>query len=368
MEDGKTRLSVDDFANYADFCFARLGDRVKFWITINEPWIVALHGYESGIFAPGINEPGTTPYVVGHNLIKAHAKAWHNYDDNYRSTQNGRIGIALNSDWAEPYDRSDDRHVAASEQFMQFTLGWFGHAIYKNGDYPEIMKTRIADISAAQGFNESRLPEFTDAEKAYNAKTADFFGLNHYTTNYVTNATSEDYSLPPYWGKDLNIPSWKEAEWPTSGSNWLQSVPWGIRQILVWIDREYDGIDSYVTENGISTADVYDLSDESRMKYYKSYINEVLKAVKIDGASCKGYTAWTLMDNFEWGAGYTERFGMHYVDFNDEERTRVRKDSATLYASIISDNGFIISGSDSNTLSIFIIIPVLLQSLTIFFP
>ncbi|XP_002735632.1 cytosolic beta-glucosidase-like [Saccoglossus kowalevskii] len=332
---------INDFNDYAKLCFERFGDRVKFWITFNEPWIVALLGYESGVFAPGINEPGTIPYVVGHNLIKSHAEAWHTYDDQFRSVQKGVIGITLNSDWSEPHDRKNYKHIFASERAMQFSLGWFGHPIYKNGDYPEIMKTKIAEISAGQGLPQSRLPEFTEEEKVFINHTGDFFGLNHYSTNYVVNPTNENYELPGYWGSDVNVPSWKEESWPQSASSWLKPVPWGIRQILVWIHNEYDGIDSYVTENGVSTHDVYDLSDEERMKYYKSYINEVLKAIKLDGANCKGYTAWSLLDNFEWAAGYSERFGMHYVDFSDDDRPREVKDSAKLYADIIADNGFI---------------------------
>ncbi|XP_077992257.1 cytosolic beta-glucosidase-like [Glandiceps talaboti] len=332
---------ISDFNDYADLCFNRFGDRVKIWITFNEPWIVALLGYESGSFAPGVVAPGPIPYLVAHHLIKAHAEAWHTYNNKYRSTQKGMVGITLNSDWNEPYDPTDANHVAASEQAMQFAMGWFGHPVFKNGDYPEIMKTRIAKISAEQGYNQSRLPEFTDEEKLFIAKTGDFLGLNHYSTNYVVNADSDDYSLPPYWGKDSNIPSWKEESWPTSGSSWLKPVPWGIRGILNWIHNEYDGIESYVTENGVSTKDVYELNDESRIKYYKSYMNEVLKAVKIDGVNCKGYTAWSLMDNFEWGSGYSERFGMHYVNFTDDDRPRQAKNSALFLAQIVKDHGFI---------------------------
>ncbi|XP_070577049.1 cytosolic beta-glucosidase-like [Ptychodera flava] len=354
---------VEDFANYASLCFERFGDRVKFWLTFNEPWIISLLGYESGVFAPGVQESGTTPYIVTHNLIKSHARAWHIYDEEYRSTQEGEVGITLNSDWNEPHNRSNPDHVAASDQAMQFNLGWFAHPIYKNGDYPEIMKTRIANISAQQGYPKSRLPEFTEEEKAYIAKTGDFFGLNHYSSNYVVNADSVDYSTPPSWGKDANIPTWKEEEWPSSGSDWLKPVPWGIRQILIWIDKEYDGIESYVTENGVSTKDVFELNDESRIKFYKSYINEVLKAVKIDGANCRGYAAWSLMDNFEWGAGYSERFGMHYVDFTDDDRPRQPKNSALFYSSLVKDNGYVVGSSCVAVISTSLLLLTLFSSL-----
>ncbi|CAG0891178.1 unnamed protein product [Cyprideis torosa] len=78
-----------------------------------------------------------------------------------------------------------------------------------------------------------------------------------------------------------------------------------------------------------------------RVFYYKHYINNVLKAIKVDGCNVKGYTAWSLMDNFEWAEGYVERFGMHYVDFNDPNRPRTQKNSAKWYAELIRNNGFV---------------------------
>lgn len=99
-------------------------------------------------------------------------------------------------------------------------------------------------------------------------------------------------------------------------------------------------MDIYVTENGVSTKDTPELSDDIRSKYYISYINEVLKAIRIDNVNVKGYTAWSLMDNFEWISGYTERFGLHYVNFSDPDRPRTPKESANTYARIVAENGF----------------------------
>jgi len=118
-------------------------------------------------------------------------------------------------------------------------------------------------------------------------------------------------------------------------------VPWGIRRLLNWISDEYGAdLPIYVTENGVSTKDIFELEDTIRVDYYTAYINEVLKAVKVDGVNVKGYTAWSLMDNFEWGSGYSERFGMHYVNFSDPARPRTAKASAMTYAKIVADNGF----------------------------
>ncbi|XP_033115908.1 lactase-like protein [Anneissia japonica] len=330
------------FNDYANLCFERYGSRVKFWITFNEPWIVSLLGYGAGTWPPGITEPGTTVYIVTHNIIKSHAKAWHTYDDNYRESQDGLIGITLNSDHMEPFNMSKPDDIVAADRVLQFQLGWFAHPIYINGDYPQIMKENIAYKSAMQNYSQSRLPEFTAEEKLYIKGTGDFFGLNHYTTTYaVTSLTDTDEAS--YW-TDQNIASWKDEAWPKSGSDWLQVVPWGLRHLVNWIDNEYGGIPIYVTENGVSTHDVYELDDVIRQKYYRSYINELLKAITIDNCNVKGYTAWSLMDNFEWASGYSERFGIHYVDFNDDERKRIPKKSAETYAKIVADNGFPSSG------------------------
>ncbi|XP_077986137.1 cytosolic beta-glucosidase-like [Glandiceps talaboti] len=330
---------VDDFGNYARLCFERFGDRVKFWITLNEPWVVAINGYEEGYMAPGIQGEGQAVYVVAHNLIKSHARAWHIYEDDFRAEQNGLIGITFNSDFHEPKDQDIDSDLEAAERMHQFFLGWFANPIFI-GDYPEIMKTRIADISEQQGFNESRLPEFTSVEIDYIKGTSDFFGLNHYTSRICENNTDEVSLLPPSWNKDHGVHTFTESHWPRAHSSWLYVVPWGLRRLLALIKFEYGNPPIYITENGFSTDYVGELNDVDRMNFYRSYINEVLKAIELDGVDVKSYTAWSLMDNFEWARGYTERFGLHYVDFEDDERPRTQRESAKMYAQIIEDNGF----------------------------
>ncbi|XP_070575581.1 lactase-like protein [Ptychodera flava] len=338
---------VDDFGDYARLCYDRFGDRVKYWITLNEPYIVAQLGYEYGVHAPGVSSNGSKTYIVSHNLIKSHAKAWHIYNDDFRSTQNGLIGITFNSDWFEPENRNKQADLDASERMMQFMLGWYAHPIFL-GDYPEVMKTRIAELSEQQGLPESRLPEFTTAEKENIKDTSDFFGLNHYTSRLVNTETNDTLN-PPGWDKDHGVNRFTGENWPRAESEWLYSVPWGIRRLLVWIKEEYGNPPVYVTENGFSTADIDDLNDQGRIDYYKSYINEVLKATIVDKVDVQAYTAWSLMDNFEWAEGYTERFGIHYVDFNDDERPRSQKESAKEYARIVANNGFERDVSDDST-------------------
>ncbi|XP_065348184.1 myrosinase 1-like [Cloeon dipterum] len=327
---------TDRFAEYSDFAFLFFGDRVQTWFTINEPWVQAVQGHGFGDFAPGINQSGILDYQAGHNLILAHARAWRIYDGKYRPTQGGRIGFNMYTSFLEPKtDNPDD--IFAAERAMQFLIGWFGHPVYsQDGDYPAVMKEFVAFHSAEEGYPESRLPQFTPEEIAYVKGTYDFFGLNHYTTMLAENGL---FPYTPSYIRDGEIIPSFNASWPESAAIWLRVVPWGFRKVLNWVSNEYNGVPIFVTENGY--ADSPDqIDDVDRVNYYTSYINEMLKAIKLDGVNVIGYTAWSLIDNFEWTAGYTERFGLYHVDFNDPLRPRTPKSSATFYKQVIADNGF----------------------------
>nr|AAI70229.1 Hypothetical protein LOC100127248 [Xenopus laevis] len=329
---------VEKFKDYADLLFQKLGDKVKFWITINEPYIVANLGYGYGTAAPGISSrPGRAPYIVGHNLIKAHAEAWHLYNDKYRASQGGLISITINSDWAEPRNPYKQEDVEAARRYMMFYGGWFANPIFNNGDYNEVMKSRVRERSLASGLTQSRLPEFTESEKQRIKGTFDYFGFNHYTT-----ILASPFNLPisqQTYDADRGVASTTDHSWLGSGSFWLKVTPFGFRRILNWIKEEYNNPPILVTENGISERGT-DLNDVWREHYYKEYINEALKAVKYDGVDLRGYTAWSLMDNFEWATGFAERFGLHYTNYSDPELARIPKKSTKYYRSIILCNGF----------------------------
>ncbi|XP_054418761.1 lactase/phlorizin hydrolase [Pteronotus mesoamericanus] len=329
---------VQHFKEYANVLFQRLGDKVKFWITLNEPFVIAYKGYGYGTAAPGISvRPGTGPYLAGHNLIKAHAEAWHLYNDMYRASQGGVISITISSDWAEPRDPSNQEDVEAARRYVQFMGGWFAHPIFKNGDYNEVMKTRIRDRSLAEGLNKSRLPEFTDSEKRRINGTYDFFGFNHYTTVLAYNL---DYdSGISSFDADRGVAFIADPSWPDSGSSWLKMTPFGFRRILNWLKEEYNNPPIYVTENGVSQRGEESLNDTARIYYLRSYINEALKAVQ-DKVDLRGYTVWSVIDNFEWATGFSERFGLHFVNYTDPSLPRIPKASAKFYASITRCNGF----------------------------
>uniref|UniRef100_A0A8C5R704 Lactase n=1 Tax=Leptobrachium leishanense TaxID=445787 RepID=A0A8C5R704_9ANUR len=334
----ENEIIVDRFKEYSRFLFDRLGDKVKFWITLNEPYIVANLGYGYGTAAPGISSrPGTAPYLAGHHLIKAHAEAWHLYNDNYRARQGGVISITINSDWAEPRNPYKQEDVDAAKRFMSFYGGWFANPIFKNGDYNEIMKSRVLERSLAQGLTQSRLPEFTESEKRRINGTYDFFGFNHYTTILASPLNFPQFTQS--YDADRGVNPMTDRSWLGSGSIWLKITPFGFRRILNWIKEEYNNPPLYVTENGISERGT-NLNDRWREHYYKLYVNEALKAYHYDGVDLRGYTAWSLMDNFEWATGYAERFGLYYTNYSDPDLTRIPKASTAYYRSLIECNGF----------------------------
>lgn len=312
-DDGWLGDSISDhFAAYADLCFERFGDRVKNWITLNEPWVAAILGYGQGVFAPG-RTSNVECYLAGHHLILAHAKAVQVYRKKY-SHQKGQIGITNNCDWREPLTDSPADKDAA-ERALQFFVSWFADPIYK-GDYPAVMKERLGD----------RLPTFSPTEKELILGTSDFFGLNHYTTMYAAHddGTITDQNVYGNGGisEDQAVSLSLDKAWPTTLMNWAV-VPWGCYKLLKWIDERYDRPDIYITENGCAYPDQLvdgQVNDQKRLDFYKGYLQACQQAID-NGIQLKGYFAWSFMDNFEWASGYEKRFGLHYVDFETLERT-----------------------------------------------
>jgi beta-glucosidase len=316
----------DLFADYADICFERFGDRVKHWITINEAWVVAILGYGQGVFAPG-RTSNTEPYIAGHNLLLAHAKAVDIYRSKYQSAQQGQIGITNNCDWREPATDSPQDQEAATRA-LEFFLGWFADPIYL-GDYPQSMKDRLGD----------RLPTFTTDEITLVKGSSDFFGLNHYTTMYAAESNPDDGKGDIYGNgglsEDQDVTLSVDPEWELTSMNWAV-VPWGCQKLLDWIAHRYYNPPIYITENGCSYEDKEVssiIADQKRIKFFEGYLGACSQAIK-SGVNLKGYFIWSLLDNFEWASGYTRRFGIHYVDFETQER--IPKHSAKWYAELIS--------------------------------
>jgi beta-glucosidase len=174
----------NDFAVYAETCFKAFGDRVKHWITVNEPHTVAVQGYDAGLQAPGRcsvlfhlyctqGNSGTEPYIVAHNFILAHATVSAIYRSKYKATQGGELGMAFDVMWFEPMTNATI-DIEATKRAQEFQLGWFADPFFF-GDYPATMRKRVGE----------RLPRFTAAESALVKGALDFVGINHYTTYYT---------------------------------------------------------------------------------------------------------------------------------------------------------------------------------------
>lgn len=326
---------VQHFGDYTRLLYGNFGNRVKRWITFNEAWVFCVQGYGDGQHAPGIINISTEPYQCIHNVLKSHGTAYRIYDGEFRAVQQGQVGITLDATWYEPKNASDPADVEAAERTMVFRHGWLAFPIYF-GDYPEIMRSTIDFKSVMEGRNESRLPRFDDHWKQVIHGSADFLGLNTYTTELVT----PEIRLDQGWFGDKDTQTGQDPEWESTASAWFKVVPWGFRKLLVWINKTYGNPLVLVTENGYSENGDVGLNDTLRSKFFRNYINEMLKAVVLDGCNVKSYTAWSIMDNYEWASGYTERFGSHYVDYSSPNRTRIPKDSVATLRQIFADNGF----------------------------
>lgn len=246
------------FQDYAGLCFQELGDLVKLWITINEP------NRLSDIYKRFNNDT----YRVAHNLLIAHALAWRLYDRQYRPAQRGAVSLSLHADWAEPANPYVNSHRQATERFLQFEIAWFTEPL-KTGDYPLAMREYIA-LKNKQGVSRSTLPQFTKEESRLVKGAADFYALNHFTTRFVMqahqNGSLYDVDRDVHFLQDMTC---------LSSPTHLAVLPWGVRKVLSWIQRNYEDMDIYITANGIDDQSLE--NDELRKYYLEKYIQETLK-------------------------------------------------------------------------------------------
>ncbi|KAM6568152.1 hypothetical protein CsatB_016137 [Cannabis sativa] len=315
---------IEDFADYAEFCFKTFGDRVKNWMTFNEPRVVAALGYDNGLHAPGrcskpfgnctAGNSATEPYIAAHNLILSHAAAVQRYRQKFQAEQKGRIGILLDFSWYEPLTRSKADNYAA-QRARDFHVGWFIHPIVY-GEYPRTMEEIVG----------KRLPKFTEDEIKMVKGSMDFVGINQYTAYYIYDPhqpKSKDLGYQQDWNVGYAFEKNGVPIGPRANSYWLYQVPWGLYKCLTYIKHHYGNPTVILSENGMDDPGNVTLPeglhDSTRINYYKSYIAELKKAVD-EGVNVVGYFAWSLLDNFEWRLGYTSRFGIVYVDFHNLKR------------------------------------------------
>lgn len=309
-----------DFERYARVVFAAI-PRCRRWITFNEPWCSSILGYSTGYFAPGrtsdrsrsaAGDSAREPWAVGHNLLLAHGRAVRAYrDGGFKEAQGGEIGITLNGDAVYPWDAADPADAEACERKLEFAISWFADPIYF-GRYPDSMRRQLGD----------RLPEWTPEEAALVRGSNDFYGMNHYTANYIRHGSGsppEDDFLGDL--ETLFRSRTGESIGPETQSFWLRPNPRGFRDLMVWISKRYGFPKIYVTENGTSLKGENDMSleqiveDDFRVEYFDGYVKAMALASKEDGVNVKGYLAWSLMDNFEWAEGYETRCKFFFFYF-----------------------------------------------------
>ncbi len=294
------------FADYATLMVKRLGDRVSYWTTFNEPSVVMFDGYMVGEHAPGIQKPKTA-YQVGHHLMLAHGLAVQAMkgiapDLNY--------GIVLNQ-WGQEPASDDPAAIAASQAAWDASEPLFLDVIFK-GHYPPQIYELVGE----------NLPRIKDGDTALIAQKLDYLGLNYYSRN-LYDAEGPINPVP-------------DSEYTEMG--WEVCAP-ALRSLLNRINDDYDLPPIYITENGAAFIDEIapdgEVHDERRLDYLKNHIIQIRLAMQ-DGVDVRGYFAWSLMDNFEWAHGYTKRFGLVHVDYETQKRTI--KDSGRWYRQVIANN------------------------------
>ncbi|CAA7042567.1 unnamed protein product [Microthlaspi erraticum] len=348
---------IKDYTEYANFTFQEYGHKVKHWITFNEPWVFSRAGYDIGKKAPGrcskyikehgelchAGRSGFETYIVSHNLLLAHADAV----EAFRSCEKckgGKIGIAHSPAWFEPHELSQEEHEehekheeheSPAAHLIDFILGWHLNPT-THGDYPQSMKDHVGH----------RLPKFTEAQKQKLKNSADFVGINYYTSLFALHDEEHD-PLKPSWQSDSLI-DW-EPRYVDRFSAFNSKPDFarvevyanGLRSLLKYIKDKYNNPEIIITENGYGedlgehdTSLVVALSDEHRKYYIQKHLLSLNQAICEDKINVTGYFLWSLMDNFEWQDGYNARFGLYYVDYKNN-LTRHEKKSAQWYSNFL---------------------------------
>ncbi|WVY94288.1 hypothetical protein V8G54_033376 [Vigna mungo] len=331
-----------DFKYYADICFKNFGDRVKYWITFNEPNVAFICGYRKGLWPPGRcsgsfgnctsgGDSEREPLIAGSNLLLSHATAVHLYRTKYQKNQGGRIGVAMNTKWFEPISNSSEDKKAA-ERAQSFYMNWFLDPLIL-GEYPREMREILGEY----------LPPLP--YKLGKVKPAiDFIGVNHYTSYFVKDCIhsvcepgdgstrTEGFALtsPKMNGISIGEPTTLE---------WLYVYPQGMEKIVTYIKERYNNIPMFITENGVGMKENPNLTtkeminDMERVEYLRAYLDSLATAIR-KGADVRGYFVWSFLDNFEWTHGSSIRFGLHRVDYDTLDRTP--RMSASWYKNFIA--------------------------------
>ena len=314
------RESADWFAEYTEVVAKRLGDRVTHWMTLNEPQVYIDHGHRNAVHAPGLTLTTREQLLAGHHTLLAHGKAVQVLRAS--CSKPGRIGIAPVGQATIPATDSPEDYAAAEKVQKSVEFGnhfnnawWFEPACL--GHYPETGLKTYAE----------HMPEFPDSDFNTIKQPIDFVGLNIYQGGVVkAGADGEPEHVPHAVGHPITC-----FDWPVTPA----ALRWG----PYWAHKHF-GLPVVITENGLASMDWVGLDgrvrDGQRIDFTRQYLLELEKAIA-DGTEVDGYFHWSIMDNFEWGEGYTKRFELIHVDYQTQARTL--KDSARWYRTIIDSNG-----------------------------
>jgi beta-glucosidase len=304
------------FADYAQTLFQALRGKVKYWATLNEPWVVNDGGYMTGMHAPG-RASLTEPPWVAHNLLRAHALAV----QAFRADGEGEIGLVVNLEPKYAHSEDPDDLLAVERAHAYMNRQYLDPVLL--GFYPE----ELAEI-----FGEA-WPRFPEEDMKLLRESFDYLGINYYTRS----VNRADAANKPFGVSQVRQ---RGAEYTEMG--W-EVFPEGLKSALLWVKRRYGDIPLYVTENGAAFDDPAPIGgvirDDRRIAYYRSHLRAALEAMA-EGANVKGYFAWSLLDNFEWSCGFSKRFGLIHVDPKTQERTP--KASAVFYRQVIESRGSIL--------------------------
>ncbi len=313
------RNTIDYFTDYSELAIKTFGDRVKLWITHNEPIVASFYAHADGAHAPGLKDHALA-VQVSHHLLLSHAKVVQVFRE--LNQNDSKIGITLNLTPIYSASQSvEDQNIARLVDGEKNR--WFLDPVFK-GSYPnEIMRIYQEKFNAP-------VIKPGDMELLSGAKI-DFLGINYYMRAIVEYA--KDGSPLPYRYIAAEGSNYTDMGW--------EVYPEGLYQILTRVSRDYGNPHIYITENG---AAYYDddkivngiVQDDERLEYLNQHFTAAHRAIS-DGVKLDGYFIWSLMDNFEWAHGFSKRFGLIRVDYDTQVRSW--KKSAYWYQDVIRNNG-----------------------------
>ena len=277
------------FGDYASTVAGTLGDRVERWLTINEAKVIAQQGYETGRFAPGITDPVQSGRVI-HHLGLAHGRA---VQALRASGVRGTVGPCLQLSPCYPVDDTPGARAATDKADVLENTLYLEPLL--NGRYPDGLAAASPEV--ARGVEAATRPG--DLELV--STPVDFLGVNYYSPQVLA-------------------PDRPVTKYPLSASGWQQVHPHGLTDVLLRLHREYGSAEVVVTENGVPDAPGEDLHDATRTAFLRNHLLAVNEGIA-RGAKVRGFHVWSLMDNFEWVSGYTQRWGLMHVDFESLART-----------------------------------------------